>query len=100
MKFYDEIRGRPGPVFPERARPIRGRKDRRRWCRGKVGIEHQKAIRTNKFYLARDRTGCYDWQPGERWSRWICVEQEYCTQCGKILRHTLGPECTQRTSGS
>jgi hypothetical protein len=84
------------PDIVPRVRPARARKDRRRWCRGKVGIKHQTTISIWKIYLARGITDCYQYQPGKKWTRWICVEQESCTQCGKILRHTLGPECTKR----
>lgn len=72
------------------------RKNRRRWCRGRVGVEHQLAIRMGDKYTAsrRECGWAYRNKPVDwRWQRWICCEQEYCTACGKILRHFLGDAC-------
>lgn len=74
------------PSADERTRRAPARKDKRRWCRGKVGVEHQPAIRKGDNYTYARRV-CEQWQPGKRWTRWLCCEQEYCTACGKILRH-------------
>lgn len=73
----------------------RGRKDRRKWCKGKVGVVHQTEIRLGDKYTYAMKV-CQMWQPSKRWGRWICVEQEVCSRCGKILRHSLGPACTMR----
>jgi hypothetical protein len=70
------------------------RKDRRRWCRGKTGVEHQLAIRVDKYTNAAET--CEMRFPGRRWQWWHCSEQEYCTACGKIMRHSLGGACTFR----
>jgi hypothetical protein len=73
------------------------RKNTRRWCKGKVGVEHTLVVR-----MRRDRSkGChwFAWSVrGKAIQRgaWICVEQEVCISCGKILRHTLGKNCTHR----
>jgi hypothetical protein len=101
VKYEEDSRSsRLAPQIRDRVRPVRGRKNRRRWCRGKVGVEHELELTVWDIYLSRGITECYRYQPGKRWTRWVCVEQERCTQCGKILRHTLGPECTKREAGA
>lgn len=86
------------------------KKNTRRWCKGKVGVEHQAEIvldertvtwRTNNG----DRPPCYrpDWatktRMGQRskfWS-WMCSHIEVCTVCGKILEHVLDDRCPNYT---
>lgn len=105
------------------ARPVRARKDRRRWCGGHVGREHVPVVRLTKWAIRR-RTrdvdmphgGCR-WAPWYRWLRadervpadalprghgrhmvidrymWRCDHELGCSQCGKILETTLGRKC-------
>lgn len=63
------------PAASYRGRKDRGKKDRRRWCRGKLGVEHE-----------------LTWQPDHGWraafpdkERWI--EVEACQKCGKIFHY-------------
>lgn len=78
------------------------RKNRRKWCRGKVGVEHVTAIRVDKRYESRAQwwtlnrggrlVGCEYY----RWSReplWRCIHEVVCTNCGKIMRVHLGRDC-------
>jgi hypothetical protein len=89
-----------------RAQRHRARKDRKRWCRGKVGVEHVREVRVSRFgkYWS-DRNGkppClweytrWRWvrhpKPGqprtvpvEESLRWRCSHESYCSACGKIL---------------
>jgi hypothetical protein len=72
------IHGEPVPEAPEipkfRSRP----KDTKRWCHGKVGLEHR-----------------IHWQP---WGRWygsgkdstVHAWQEVCSACGKVFRWCNG----------
>lgn len=72
-------------VQPEEKR-VPGRKDTRRWCRGKAGRQHtpEIVIPENTDTIA-GRRGC---APGPAWSQngWWCLHVERCTACGKILR--------------
>lgn len=97
--------------------PHRSRKDRRRWCRGKVGVKHVTALRISAWATQRLRhfpdspttcrwVGQYHWRAtavhGPRvWEqvgwRWQCLHEEHCTRCGKILRSLLGVECPDYT---
>lgn len=55
-------------VYPEPSlpRPTPGRKDTKRWCRGKAGVEHVKA-----------------WVPDQRLGlRWWNFQ---CTSCGRLF---------------
>ena len=101
----------------------RSRKDRRRWCGGHVGREHEPVVRESKWATWRrdrgvstDHTGCR-WAPRYRWLRaderihadaqlrpggrymvidryvWNCDHELGCDRCGKVLESTLGRKC-------
>lgn len=85
----------------DRPTPQRGRKNRRRWCKGKVGVEHVPAVRVSKWgthasQFWPDRKPCFraDWYP----NRWFCHHEVYCTTCGKITRTTLDVACPDYTN--
>jgi hypothetical protein len=75
---------------------IRGRKDTRRWCKGKTGREHVPAIVFRPWYGHT----CHVLEPGS-WrdmarTGWHCEHVEQCSVCGRILREAwkLAPsEC-------
>lgn len=97
MSSWDE---KPKPAWvepPDPARVGHARKNRRRWCRGRVGREHT----PGEIEMSPD---------GERWLRntgydvacfrpewyrkfWICQHLIRCTTCGKILDRSLGARC-------
>jgi hypothetical protein len=79
----------------DRVRPTPARKDTRSWCRGKVGVKHVLLIRPNdpKWQYQIRTCGPAKWLPGHRW---LCAEQEYCVECGKITKHSLDKVCTNR----
>lgn len=94
---------------PAMSRTARGhqRKDRKRWCRGKPGVEHEGAygrLRNQWSYdqpcgwvvWSRDNWPWPAWRNGACCSYWRCCEQEYCAVCGKIVRNSLGDDCTTR----
>jgi hypothetical protein len=91
--------------------PHRARKDRRRWCRGKIGIEHTPEIKWSKYHLywtARGRpdlAACH-WfvtytmqglgaarHPVPDGRYWSCHHERTCTSCGKILNPSLTTSC-------
>ena len=57
---------------PEAAKPVPAKKDKKRWCRGKVGVEHQPVCRN---YV--DIKGAADY--AKAWKLLVC------TECGKEL---------------
>jgi len=73
----------------------RARKDRRRWCRGKPGVAHTIEIRPCDPKWGYSVRVC-GYPRYWRSPIWICVEQEFCTTCGKILRHSLDKDCTRK----
>lgn len=97
---------------PELSQTARGhrRKDRRRWCRGKFGVEHERTYgQLRNHWTAGRPCGWWRWEsdnqpPWPAWhhgggtccSFWQCAEQEYCARCGKVLRDLLGADCTRR----
>ena len=73
--------------YVERERPTRARKDRTRWCRGKVGVEHTPVLRPRDPGWGDQERVCHRY----RWAEhlWVCYEQIVCTSCGKILKDGL-----------
>ena len=88
--------------------PHRSRKDRRRWCRGKSGVEHTPEVRLSRasLYMATrwpGRERC-EWRHGwkrvdgkavpdcENW-HWTCGHELGCSTCGKVLTPHLRMNC-------
>lgn len=72
--------------LPEDRSPKGRKKDTRRWCRGKRGVEHVPVI-------ARDRASDGTEKPCEyrslvigRDPYWVCYHRWQCATCGKHLR--------------
>lgn len=72
---------------PEQGKRAPGKKDTKRWCRGKPGVEHEVETRLERFvtpgecgwYISR-RTGKPMW--------YRCYHEDVCSSCGKILLRT------------
>ncbi len=72
----------------------RSRKNTRRWCRGKAGVEHQLAVVKHAYIGPPEDRTCLWWPWGkEKYRTWHCCHVERCTECGKNLRHLVGREC-------
>jgi hypothetical protein len=87
-----EDRDRKDPDNPGyRPRKSKARKNTRRWCRGKVGLEHRPVLDYRSFIKSyRDEPYCRvppSWSPSKM--DWWCRHVEKCSECGKILRHKL-----------
>lgn len=73
------------------------RKDTRRWCRGKVGVEHvlviQKASWSRNFPCRM-----FSYRRGPNFpAAWVCRHQRACENCGKIIDHSIKvDECPDR----
>lgn len=72
-KRRDERNSR-GPV---RQKPGPAKKDTKRWCRGKVGVEHKTECR-----VYRDVKNAYAGKGGDFLKGWRVL---VCTECGKEL---------------
>lgn len=72
---------------PEQSRRAPGKKDTKRWCRGKVGVEHEIETRLESAILWRDKTTPCGWSYGARNRKsWFwCAHEDKCTRCGKTL---------------
>lgn len=94
----DEVAKRDAPPPPDVA-PHRSRKNTRRWCRGKVSIEHIIGEPTRKtwvyaVYGQRDNRGACHWVYWGKKPHWICHHEVRCTRCGKIMkRYLVKNEC-------
>lgn len=80
------------------------KKDKRRWCRGKVGVEHVTEIVEDRWA----GRGCRGYDIG-KWVRyddrkewvivdqgWMCCHIEQCVNCGKKMRHIPREQCPDR----
>jgi len=102
-------RRRDDPVATwNRPRHGRGQKDRRRWCRGKVGVEHKPTVVLDSW-LGRtcglSKVGKWEqYRTYKSWviigTEWRCHHIEQCINCGKKLRHLAGEECPIKRSQS
>lgn len=89
-----------------RPRSAPARKDRRRWCRGKVGVEHQSEVVLDPQWgrvCRESRIGKWEQHTSYKtWvtvgSHWSCCHIEQCVECGKKLRHLTPEECPLRTA--
>lgn len=105
---------------PEPPKRGKGRKDTRRWCRGKVGTEHDVTVVLHSWYGRK----C-DWHETGHWVHtgpvppkgvtlpkwrhrkdqkwvttdrtWSCMHEYQCQACGKYLGAV--PECPDRVTG-
>lgn len=78
---------------PEIAPAPRSKKNTKRWCRGKVGAEHQPAVRLQRSGWAQ-RNPCrwHVWYRGGRdnpRAHYSCRHEIACADCGKITQHWL-----------
>jgi len=79
-----------------------GKKNTRRWCRGKVGREHVEGYALSSW--ANGRKICEarpEWSYGIPWydrhrGEWWCYHNVICTECGKILRSLPPEDCPER----
>jgi hypothetical protein len=82
----------------DRVKSLPGKKNTREWCRGKVGRYHDVEVRRQPH--VSDDTACHRWPFGNSsYQIWLCYHQIYCVNCGKILNHSLGDDCPDRTDG-
>ena len=77
-----------------------GRKNTRRWCKGKPGREHAPVFTGSKWNFRR---GCRPVATGDWFGNkdgWHCSHQEVCANCGKILREAwqIGTDCPLYTA--
>lgn len=80
---------RENPV-PEESRPHRARKDRKRWCKGRVGREHTPELVVHHAYTST-MMQCH--KTNWTWSdRWLCRHAYRCTTCGKYTKTWLSRE--------
>ena len=76
-------------LLPDTIRPQRAKKNTRKWCKGKVGVEHEIEIVRHHYYASHDRK-CHWWdivlRGGEvKDRRWICYHAQRCVFCGKYV---------------
>lgn len=81
--------------------PHRSKKDTKRWCRGKPGVEHEREMREDRYLTTLKGRAC-------RWVLhyvhgrfpkpvWSCRHQWVCRKCNKVLTWRVEPEeCPER----
>lgn len=78
---------------PEVVRPIPGKKDTRRWCKGVVGREHvpETVLDHHEHGWHGDRE-CRWFAFSSEGRLWICRHVVQCSVCGKHLKTSLHKE--------
>lgn len=70
-----------------------GRKDTKRWCKGKPGREHR-AVLVKRPWFGHGCSGLGWWLwDGTQSGRWGCCHVMECENCGKILKNLRDEEC-------
>ena len=85
---------RKAPLTDDAWRKTPAKKDTHRWCRGKVGVEHQPEIVMMKWGYRPE--AC---QPAAEWARklfgneWRCFHQTECSVCHKVMASVKPENC-------
>lgn len=76
------------------------KKDTRRWCKGKVGREHQTELRMQRWATALRREVHCGYAPDffSDSDGWHCYHEKYCTVCGKVFWYD-SVECPEKPKG-
>lgn len=72
------------------SRSVPARKNTKRWCRGKVGTEHQPAVTMGQSWgrvCGKDQS----WSVRRRAlvNVWRCYHEMRCSQCGKVVDRSV-----------
>lgn len=82
----------------------RSKKDTARWCRGKVGREHEPVTRLDRSGYRRPCGPTPEWAARFNRAPWICRHETHCAACGKVLQRypswSTCPELTDEFMGS
>lgn len=83
----------PGPNDGfEEAKRVPRRKDTKHFCKGNKKHPHALDIRYDPKIPGLTPHMCRT----PSWTdRYICYHEEYCTNCGKVLKYSLGTECPE-----
>lgn len=79
----------------ELSRQVNKRKPTAKWCKGKIGREHEPELVLNHNWTSRTTCGWRDlmmWRGGERvhWKwQYSCYHSMQCKNCGKYTEWTL-----------
>lgn len=96
-KYAGQSEAKVWPADHPKVDKPKGKKDTKQWCKGKVGVEHERVIvRSNWAHGMR----CH---PSPPWRlklrpdyRWTCYHMQICVKCGKVLSHDIGQtECPE-----
>ncbi|MEV8610285.1 hypothetical protein AB0383_20560 [Amycolatopsis sp. NPDC051373] len=90
---WEDAKYRAGEVArlqPEQTKRAPGKKDRKKWCRGKEGVPHVVETRFERWAITgrhgfEDRCG---WFINHRTGKpmwYSCAHEDYCTNCGRIM---------------
>ncbi len=74
------------------------KKDTKRWCRGKEGVEHIPEIKKRQGYGGFRSCKMLNVSSERYPSIWSCNHELVCANCGKIIEWTLGDDCPDKPS--
>lgn len=95
-KYHGDSAANVWPADHQNEHAPKTKKNTRKWCKGKVGIEHVPVIvlrdDQNRGYEQRCHVGKTWWHYNDR--NWWCNHQRRCGVCTKILDYYLpSAEC-------
>jgi hypothetical protein len=88
-------------LIPETPPKTPAKKNTKRWCKGKVGVEHFPQVELSHYYAgSRTRMGkptCYRSDQSWRGNKqvWLCSHCIRCANCRKILHEAWDMEPSQ-----
>lgn len=100
--WYDaNANGRKDPLHPKyREKPSPSKKDRRRWCRGKPGVEHDpRLVLPSGAGPGRPCRPAETWVADKQYLDWSCDHAMVCARCQRIMWRGLGADCPDYPAG-
>jgi len=78
------------PLLDAPTKKTPSKKDTRKWCRGKEGVEHVVALETNSWTNpnTHETVRCR-WTPWGKRPHYTCWCRKRCTTCGKVMEDYL-----------
>ena len=81
---------RPMPLPSDEWRTVPGKKNRRKWCKGKLGAEHVLVVTRTRWQRDAD---CH---VGYRADLWVCYHETCCSVCGRKIDHGYLTPCPDK----
>lgn len=101
--WTDGVREKQKPI-PDSVRTTPAKKDKKHWCKGKVGVPHVPELTLSHTAMSWAKPGevCHwnsrvryvngEWVTLTEKGWWVCYHAIRCRTCGKYIQHSLSRE--------